>query len=62
MTFCSHIYYEYDVLPKAGCVELRRGPPDGDADGAYLGTSLVDSNSFLCIQFQNQEKKKKPGD
>ena len=47
---------EDDVTSTAGCVEFRRGPPDGVADVAFLGTSLVDSNSFLCIQSKKQLK------
>ena len=51
-------YHEYDVLSKAEYMELRGGPPAGDADGAFLGTSLVDSNPFLCIQFEKSRTRR----
>ena len=52
------LYHEYDVLSRAEYMESRGGPPDGDADGAFLGTSLVDSNSFLCIHFREKKTPK----
>ena len=62
MTFCTTarigLCHEDDVLSRAEYMESRGGPPDGDADSAFLGTSLVDSNCFLCIQFKERRTRR----